>query len=123
MKTKHPLIILSFLIVGLAALFLFSPNLQAANSAIHNCSGSDTAICKTNPDLIGGILKNVINFILYLAGTIAVIVIVIGGLRYITSDGDPQKASQARNSIIYALIGLAVAVLSFSIVNFVVGQL
>lgn len=92
--------------------------------AIDSCSGSDTAICKSAPeDLTSGVLKNVISILLYVAGTIAVIMIIVGAIRYITSDGDSSKAAQAKNTIIYAVIGLVVAVMSFGIVTFVVGRL
>ncbi len=114
-------LILIFSLIG-SALTTASPALAA--SGIGACStDSNATICKTDSALIGGILKDVINIMLYLAGTIAVIMMVIGGLRYITSDGDPQKATTARLTIIYALVGLVVAVLSFSIVNFVLGRI
>lgn len=91
------------------------------------CGSGDagkTAICESSAtSLTGGILGNVINILLFLAGTIAVIMIIIGGIRYITSDGDANKAGQAKNTIIYAIIGLVVAVLSYGIVAFVLGRL
>ena len=85
---------------------------------------SNTTICKSSPtSLTSGILGNVISILLFLAGTIAVIMIIVGGIRYITSDGDANKAGQAKNTIIYAIIGLVVAVLSYGIVAFVLGRL
>ena len=87
------------------------------------CSlNSNSEPCKASTDLVGGILKNVINVMLYLAGTIAVIMVVIGGIRYITSDGDSSKANQAKNTIIYAVVGIVVSLMSFAIVNFVIGR-
>ena len=68
-------------------------------------------------------MKNVISILLYVAGTIAVIVIIIGAIRYITSDGDSAKAATAKNSILYAVVGLVLAIMSFGIVSFVVGRL
>lgn len=84
---------------------------------------SNSAPCKASNDSVGAILKNVINVMLYLAGAIAVLVIVVGGIRYITSDGDPGSANKAKNTIIYALVGLVVAVMSYSIVNFVIERI
>jgi hypothetical protein len=52
-----------------------------------------------------------------------VIMIIVAGLRYVTSNGDPQTASKAKNTIIYAIIGLVIAILSYAIVNFVLSQL
>lgn len=87
------------------------------------CKSNNSAPCKASNDSVGAILKNVINVMLYLAGAIAVLVIVVGGIRYITSDGDPASANKAKNTIIYALVGLVVAVMSYSIVNFVIGRI
>lgn len=122
---KIKLLFLVILFVVTAAVFSTANSpISMAASGIPACdAGSNAAICKTNSNLLGGVLKNVINIMLYLAGIIAVIMVVIGGLRYITSDGDPQKANQAKNTILYALIGVTVAVLAFSIVNFVIAQL
>jgi hypothetical protein len=54
-----------------------------------------------------------------LAGSIAMLVIVIAGIMFILSRGDPQKSAVARNSIIYAAVGLAIMTVAFSIVSFV----
>ncbi len=56
-------------------------------------------------------------------GALALLIITISGFRYITSAGDPQKASEARSGIIYALIGLIVAISAQAIVVFVVNRL
>jgi len=56
-------------------------------------------------------------------GGIAILVITIAGFRYITSAGDPQKAASAKSTIIYAIIGLMVAVAAEAIVAFVVTSL
>lgn len=64
-------------------------------------------------------LLNIINFVISAVGIIAVIVIVMGGQRYLTSNGDPGKAKQAKDMILYAVVAIVVAVLAFAIVNFV----
>jgi glucan phosphoethanolaminetransferase (alkaline phosphatase superfamily) len=87
--------------------------------ALDKCTGSDTKICETDTNLVTDIIKSIINIILVFAGILAVLMIVIGGIRYITSDGDSSRASQAKNTILYAIIGLIVAILSYAIVNFV----
>ena len=65
-------------------------------------------------------IGNIINTLLFITGMVAVIMIVIGGLRYVTSNGDSNQASQAKNTILYAVIGLVVAIMAYAIVNFVV---
>lgn len=56
-------------------------------------------------------------------GALAVLYITLSGLRYVTSGGDPQKIAQAKNGIIYSLVGVAVAILAQAIVTFTVRNL
>jgi lysylphosphatidylglycerol synthetase-like protein (DUF2156 family) len=63
---------------------------------------------------------SIVNWLLFAIGAIAVIMIVWGGIKYATSAGDSNKVTAAKNTILYAVIGLAVAVLAFFVVNFVV---
>jgi hypothetical protein len=96
-----------------------------------NCGGAaaQSAVCqdrnvKGNPIYgQGSILAEVINILALIAGVIAVIVIIISGLRYILSQGDPNSIASAQRSLIYALVGLAVAALARSIVAFVLVKL
>ena len=66
---------------------------------------------------------SVINIIIYMIGIVAVIIIIIGGLTYITSQGDPDKIRKGKNTVLYGIIGLVIVVLAFAIVKFVVGSL
>ena len=68
---------------------------------------------------LGARLEDVVNILLYVLGAIAVIMIVIGGIRYATSNGESSQISSAKNTILYAVIGLIVAVMAYAIVNFV----
>lgn len=68
-------------------------------------------------------VNDVYSLVFAIAGGIAVIIIIVAGIKFITSQGDPQATAKARNTIIYAAIGLAVSVAAFSIVTFVVGKL
>lgn len=70
---------------------------------------------------IGDIVKTVVNILLYIIGAAAVIMIVIGGIRYVVSQGDSNAISSAKNTILYAVIGLAVALMAYAIVNWVIG--
>lgn len=72
-------------------------------------------------ELGGSQLQNVLSFVFVIAGIIAVIMILVASLQYITSTGDPQKTKKAKDTIIYALIGLVVAISASVIVNFVLG--
>lgn len=65
-------------------------------------------------------LRTVVNVLLFIIGAIAVVMVVIGGLRYTLSAGDASAVSAAKNTILYAIVGLVVAILAYAIVNFVV---
>lgn len=65
-------------------------------------------------------IETAVQIVLAVMGSVAVLIIVISGLRYILASGDPGKMAQAKNAIIYALVGLAVLLSAFSIVTFVV---
>jgi cytochrome bd-type quinol oxidase subunit 2 len=68
------------------------------------------------------LLNTVINIFSLVVGVIAVIMIIVGGLRYITSGGDSGKVSAAKTTIIYALVGLVIVALAQLIVHFVLSQ-
>lgn len=68
-------------------------------------------------------IQDVLSIVFGIAGGVALIFVIIGGIKFMTSQGDPGALSKARNTIIYALIGLAVCIAAFSIVNFVSGKL
>ncbi len=71
----------------------------------------------------GSEVQKLLQIVFATAGAVCVIVVTLGGLNYVFSSGDPQKVGRAKNMILYALIGLAVAVSAFSIVTFVIGKL
>ena len=74
-------------------------------------------------DITSTKVNDIYSLIFGIAGGIAVIIIILGGVKFITSQGDPQALAKARNTIIYAAIGLAVSVAAFSIVTFVIGKI
>ncbi len=71
-----------------------------------------------NNDLMST-LTTILNVVLGVIGFVAVAMIIIGGLQYTTSAGDTGKVTKAKNTIMYGVIGLIVALLAFAIVNFV----
>ena len=68
---------------------------------------------------IVAILENVIAVL----GIACVVVMIIGGVNYMTSNGDSSKVEKGKKTILYGLIGLAICVLSFAIVNFVIANI
>jgi cytochrome bd-type quinol oxidase subunit 2 len=93
----------------------------AASAAGQVLTGVDSANTGATGSLKSNI-KRITNVLLFILGAIAVIVIVIGGFMYATSAGDAQKAKTAKDMILYAAIGIVVAMLAFAIVQFVTTQ-
>lgn len=94
-------------------------------------SGGETtksAVCndKTNQDPISGengILLNAADIIAFVAGAAAIIIIIVAGIRYMTAGGDAAKISTAKNTIIGALVGIAVIVLGRYLIIYIVNRL
>lgn len=72
---------------------------------------------------IGGTIKKIINFMSVLVAAIAVIMVIWGGFKYVTSGGDSNNVSSAKSTIIYALVGLVIVALAQFIVQFVLKNL
>lgn len=95
-------------------------------SALTLQEGAEAARCDGCPaNLFGdtGVFKKVTNTILYIVGIIAVVMLIIGGIKYVVSGGDSKKVTDAKNTVLYAIIGLVIAFLAFAIVNFVITAL
>ncbi len=69
------------------------------------------------------IIMGIFDILMFLAGLIAVIMVIYGGFRLVTSTGEPQKIAAARTTILNALIGLGIAILASQVVGFVAGRL
>jgi hypothetical protein len=118
-----PVFILSFS-TNVFAVDILSNTCNNANS---NQPGSAPGICGDNQtnstkNPIYSIFKTVLNLLSYAIGFISVVVIIIAGLRMILSGGDPQTLNSARNAIIYAVAGIAVAAIAQIIVVFVLSK-
>lgn len=70
----------------------------------------------------GGIFRTITNVLLFLIGAISVIMLIIGGIRYVVSGGDSTAVQNAKNTILYAIVGVVVAILAYAVVNFVIGS-
>jgi len=67
--------------------------------------------------------QTITNALAFFAGGLSVIFLLVGGLKYVTSAGDPKRTNSAKQTITYAIIGLIVAIMAFAIANFVLGSL
>lgn len=68
------------------------------------------------------IFRTITNVLLFIIGAISVIMLIIGGIRYTTSNGDQQAVQNAKNTILYAVVGLVIAILAFAAINFVISS-
>lgn len=73
------------------------------------------------PRLDSAQVENIYNGVLAIAGIVAVIFVIVGGIKYSLSSGNPQEASKAKDTILYAIIGLVVVMSAFVIVRVVTG--
>ena len=69
------------------------------------------------------LVKQFVNIFLFAVGALSVIMLIWGGIRYTTSAGDSNKVTAAKNTVLYAIVGLVVAILAYAIVNMVIGKI
>ncbi|MBQ2643449.1 hypothetical protein IJG11_00830 [Candidatus Saccharibacteria bacterium] len=67
-------------------------------------------------------VTGILNAIIAALGIVCVVVMLVGGVNYMTSSGDASKVEKAKKTILYGLIGLVICVLSFALVNWVIGS-
>ena len=103
---------------------------QDENSSRSLCIGSGgtwdstTSTCsKAGGQSFPQALSSITNLLLFVIGAIAVIMIIVGGIRYILSNGEQQAVTAAKNTILYAVIGLILSVVAYAIVAFVTGAI
>ena len=83
----------------------------------------DPAACAAPETKINSIVKTALNILSVVVGVASVIMIILAGFKFVTSSGAPEKVSSARNTILYAVIGLVIVGLAQIIVYFVINQL
>ncbi|MBC7707771.1 hypothetical protein H7Y63_00935 [Polaromonas sp.] len=119
---------LLFLLTAPAAVYA-APDAGASTSTTSSTSKQEacaalkqldaTKACGTGGKGVGNLIKVVINILSFVVGIAAVIMVIISGLKYVTSGGDSNGISSAKSTLIYALVGLAVAATAQLLVRFV----
>ena len=105
----------------------------AGSSAVHaadvvDCTGLPKDQCslvtenKLDYTSSGNIIWKIVQFLFVALGGIAVIMIIVGGIQYATSQGDSGALQKAKNTILYAIIGLVVAIAATTIVSFIINN-
>jgi hypothetical protein len=119
LSTKNKL--KSLITASAGYIVLASTRVYAANSAQEGADKAKPDGVPTSLTGSTGAIKDITNTLLLAIGVIAVVVIIIAGIRFVTSSGNESSTKAARETILYAVIGLVVALLSYAIVNFVLG--
>ncbi len=115
-KVKYALIS----IIALVGIIALVPSYTVTASPASEVRSGVTAAGGGGEPTLGSRVQTVVNILLYVLGVIAVIMIVVGGIRYTTSNGDSSNIKAAKDTILYAVVGLVVAIMAYAIVNFVV---
>ena len=94
----------------------------AINSEITSGMNATSAGTSTPTDA-NVVIKNVTNIMFFIIGAVSVIMLIYGGIRYTTSGGNANSVTAAKNTIMYSIVGLVIAILAFAVVQFVVNQM
>ena len=125
--------IASVLIIPMFALgiTLFNPSIASVSAVV--CSdgttvsdGADCAKPEDTPTCLFGpgcAFTTIVNTALFVIGAISVLMLIYGGIRYTTSGGNEKSVTAAKNTILYAIVGIVIAVLAYAIVNFILTAL
>lgn len=123
-------IVLTSVLAMVALVSPLAPSAAAANCADETYTIGNGINCaqgeNTPAELFGGsnsIFTTIVNVLLFIIGAISVIMLIVGGIRYTISNGDSGAVTSAKNTILYAIVGLIIAFLAFAIVNWVLGAL
>lgn len=92
------------------------------------CSGANFTTSVGDPDCTTNVstdnfqqtVTNIVNLITFIVGAVAVVMIIYGGFKYITSGGDPGKVTSAKNTILYGLIGLVIVAVAQVLTRFII---
>lgn len=120
MKLYKKIILTIGIILGLG--LLFTPSQVLAFDVWDDaCTGSpDTALCEgRSDDKLPEMIRTIVNVLLYVLGAVSIVVIIMAGVFYTLSAGDQNQVTKAKNTLLYAVIGLVVALLAYAIVNFI----
>lgn len=124
-KIKHAI----FAVIAVSTLLLGSGSAafaigigDGANSAKSNEQSGCLFSSQTGCEGQTPIFQTITNVLLFIIGAVSVVMLIIGGIKYTVSQGDSAAITSAKNTILYAIVGIVVAILAFAVVNFVIGN-
>ena len=112
------LLVVGFVVLAGMPAFALDLNNEVCNNTQADCGVLEDNRLNSEGD--SSLARNLINTAIFILGMVSVVMIVIGGLKYVTSQGDSAGIQSAKNTILYAIIGIIVALASFVIVQFAV---
>lgn len=119
LKIITPTIIATLIAAGMA-----QPLFAGTNSIGTACDGvSNSSFCASRRENANGAFAaSLTNTLLFVLGIVAVVMIIVGGIKYATANGDASKVKSAKDTVMYSVVGLIVAIMAWGIVTFVVGR-
>jgi hypothetical protein len=122
MKSITKQLVLSAILVSLGLVLVGTSNASAFSiyeglNAAHG-TGQPTVLFG-----VDGIFSTITNILLFVIGALSVIMLIIGGLRYVVSGGNNTSITAAKNTVLYAVVGLIIAFLAYAAINFILGSL
>jgi hypothetical protein len=116
-------IVTALLTIGLGIALVATPvsalGEGGASAGIGAARGDNTPSNLVNGD--SSIIKRAINIMLFAVGVLSVVMLIFGGFRYVISGGKKESVTNAKNTILYAIVGLLVSVFAYAIINFILG--
>ena len=121
----HPIVVVAMLLCmasvgGLLGVDTVSATCDMSNPSVK--TGAECARGNGQPAQLvgdGGVFNRITSILLFIVGAVAVVMLIFGGIRYIVSGGDQANVTAAKNTILYAIIGIIVALLAYAAVSFV----
>jgi len=127
-------------LLSILAMFVVSVVPLTTSSVVHAQDPREKALCEGSGGVWSGgkdgkcstpgstrtvpnTIRRIITILIFIVGAVAVLMIVIGGMRYVLSGGDDKAITSAKNTILYSIIGVIVAVSAYAIVSFVLDNL
>ncbi len=120
-----PALALSLGLFAQAPVYAQSGDNLSIREGVDSSKSNDQATCLfgTEDNCSGeGVFKTITDVMLFIIGAVSVIMLIIGGIRYVVSGGDSTAVQNAKNTILYAIVGVVVALLAYAVINFVVGS-
>jgi Type IV secretion system pilin len=123
--TKKMVVIALLVLVGILAInFTKVAAFNPFSGPCSNSGASKSTVCQTTNTTSpllgpGGVLTKIVNIVSVVGGIVAVIFLIIAGIEFVSSGGDPQRIDTAKNTIIYVIVGIVVIAVAQIIVNFV----